>query len=332
MTSAPIPADLAFEPSSERARRLDQHMRSRLARSLEYIAGQVAGPYGFDSDRLQRFLDCLRSGPVAPQVFATYCDLVVAIESDRPDEALTLLEQLSAAENHTGGPQVLALGDPAQDEVAARYVRMTNSDPSYPFEFNPPPAQAQAQATQLIADALALLDRAYPELAGEIRALLREIVLAVGPDDSAANDFDGASAFMLWGAILLNARHRTTVLDMVQVLAHESAHNLLFGMSADEALVLNDDDSRYQSPLRADPRPMDGIVHAVYVTARMHHAVVALKQAGVLSPAEALIADAALVQHQQNFWSGMEAVDSHAQFTATGRAIMDAARAYMSGH
>ena len=75
-------------------------------------------------------------------------------------------------------------------------------------------AQDVAQARRLIQEALALLDRAYPELAGELRALLREIVLAVGPDAPDANNFDGASAFMLWGAILLNARNRSSVLEM----------------------------------------------------------------------------------------------------------------------
>jgi hypothetical protein len=49
---------------------------------------------------------------------------------------------------------------------------------------------------------------------------------------------------------------------MVQMLAHESSHNLLFGFSADESLVENSPEELFPSPLRMDPRPMDGICHA----------------------------------------------------------------------
>ena len=69
------------------------------------------------------------------------------------------------------------------------------------------------------------------------------------------------------GAVVRRVR---SDLDMVQALAHESAHLLLFGMCADGPLLENaNDDHRYSSPLRTDSRPMDGIVHATFVTARM---------------------------------------------------------------
>src|SRR5204863_186223 len=84
-------------------------------------------------------------------------------------------------------------------------------------------------------DAFALLDAGDPELAGEIRALLREIILAAGSKDPKALTFDGASSFMLWGAIIINADRSDGPIGMVQMLAHESAHNLLFGFSADES-------------------------------------------------------------------------------------------------
>ena len=39
----------------------------------------------------------------------------------------------------------------------------------------------------------------------------------------------------------------------------------------------------FSSPLRTDPRPMDGVVHATYVVARMHQTISRLLDAGVLS-------------------------------------------------
>ena len=75
---------------------------------------------------------------------------------------------------------------------------------------------------------------------------------------------------------------RTTVLDTAQALAHESGHNLLFGFCASESLVENADEELFASPLRADPRPMDGVFHATYVVARMHQTLTRLLEANVL--------------------------------------------------
>ncbi len=59
-------------------------------------------------------------------------------------------------------------------------------------------------------------------------------------------------------------------------LLHETAHQLLFGLSLDQPVVENDVEERYASPLRPDPRPMDGIFHATFVCARMRYGYVRL--------------------------------------------------------
>ena len=130
--------------------------------------------------------------------------------------------------------------------------------------------------------AMDLLDRGFPEMAEEIRELLSEIVIAVGPDDPKALTFDGSSSYMLWGAIMLNARGQSSVLDTAQALAHESGHNLLFGKCVNGPLVENDDEEDFAHPLRTDPRPMDGVFHAAYVIARMHQTLERLLDSGVL--------------------------------------------------
>ena len=46
-----------------------------------------------------------------------------------------------------------------------------------------------------------------------------------------------------------------------------------FGVSADGALTENSGNERYDSPLRKDKRPIDGIVHACFVATRVHLAM-----------------------------------------------------------
>ena len=113
---------------------------------------------------------------------------------------------------------------------------------------------------------------------------------------------------------------------MVQALAHESGHNLLFGLCADGPLVENDDEERYASPLRPDPRPMDGLVHATYVSARMHQAMVRLRRSGALSRDQEAAADAAAADNRRAFLEGMHTIDRHAKLTELGAAVMSGAR------
>jgi HEXXH motif-containing protein len=154
-------------------------------------------------------------------------------------------------------------------------------------------------------------------------------VLAAGPREKGAAVFDGASAFTLWGMVVLNAASHVTTLDAVQALAHESAHMLLFGLAADGPLVENDGGERFGSPLRQDPRPIDGIYHATFVTARMYQAVARLLGAGALSTAERLEAEAALETHAKHFDRGAETLERHARLTRVGAAALAGARSYM---
>ena len=164
-----------------------------------------------------------------------------------------------------------------------RYRRLMDTDAGMPSIIRPPAAEDVDRTRALMDAAFVLLDAGYPEMAAEIRGIVRTIVLATGPEDPKAPRFDGISCFMMWGAVVLNVTAYKTALDMAQALAHESGHNLLFGLCTHGPLHENDDVERYASPLRFDARPMDGIIHATYVTARMHLAVQRLIESGVLN-------------------------------------------------
>ena len=109
---------------------------------------------------------------------------------------------------------------------------------------------------------------------------------APGSDDP-ADKFNGASTFFLWGASLLNADLRRSCISIIDLLVHESSHVLLFGISADGALTENSGSERFDSPLRSDKRPIDGIFHACFVATRVHLAMSRMLESGVLTQAEA---------------------------------------------
>ena len=317
-----------FDSSASRGRAVNARMRGRLRDSLNYILDQANGHLEIPRTDLDGFLLRLKSGPVSPLVFGAYCDLVFAFNGNRLDEAERLLKEIAAAPNVDDGPRVIELGDPEEDPHADRYCRLVDSDPGMAIVISPP-GEAAANLRELISNAFALIDAGNPSLAGEIRAIVREIVLAYGAEDAAGMKFDGVSTFMLWGGVVLNVTGYETTIEVVQALAHESGHNLLFGLCAYGPLQVNEDSERYPSPLRNDLRPMDGIVHAVYVTARMHQSIQRLMDAGVLDRAQMDEAIRANATNLRYFASGMETIRRHARLTPLGQTVMAGAEEYM---
>ena len=319
-----------FGPDQARALRMDARMRKRLAESLAYIGSVAEHRVPFRRDTFDGLLHRISRAPVSPLVFGVYCDLVLAITAGRLDEAAGLLDEIVAASDEAPtGLIVRALGDPAHDPDAARVQRLVDTDRDRPVVLCPPPPEMVDEAHRRIGAAFALLDAGFPALADELRTLIREIVLTVN-DPDAPSRFDGASSFMLWGAMVLSAEIGARPIALVEGLAHESGHSVLFGLCADGPLVENDDVDRFASPLRSDPRPMDGIVHAAFVVARMHQAVRTILEAGVLGDDDAEYARASLDQHARAFQRGIDTIDRHARLTPLGRQIMAGARDYMA--
>lgn len=315
-----------FDPSRERAALLDSGMRARLSDSLEYLFGQVGSDLDVDRDEAARCIADIRDRAQAPHRFGAYYDLVFAIEGNDLDEARRLANEIFSTSPSPATTRIATIEDRPAPE-AERYRRLLISDPGMAGE---PDAALAAECNVRMTEAFALLDAGYPEMADEIRGLLREIVVAAGPEDPKALTFDGASSYMMWGAILLNARGQKTVLDTAQALAHESGHNLLFGFCASGPLVDNPDDELFSSPLRKDARPMDGVFHATYVVARMHQTLTRLVEAGVLNDEQMEAARKDLALHRRNFEAGDHVVREGARLTEVGAMAIEAARAHMA--
>ncbi len=319
-----------FEPDAVRARQMDQLMRSRLANSLRHIQEQAGTVLDTLPQEIEPFLGRLEAAPVSPVAFSYYFDIVLALEREEYAEARGFWQKLIALPSFSGGLRIQELVDPRHDEAAARYVRFFIADTGSDFQIFPPRPEESVQCRALIEGAFDLMKAGDPALANEISELVREITLASGSMDPAALTFDGSSSFMMWGGILLNARRGGGVLELVQMLAHESAHNLLFGMTTEEPLTLNSEDERYQSPLRIDPRPMEGIYHATYVSARMYRCVRRLLDSGVLDASQTELAEKDSAANAQFFRGGWKVVEEHGRLTPLGRGLMDSARAAMA--
>jgi hypothetical protein len=319
-----------FEPDAAHAARCDRAMHVGLADSLRQICAASDGQVAFDREAIERLIDAAESGHrLSPHAFGLYYELVPALMQGRLAEAEALFAELSRERPIEKPFRTLVLGEPAMAEKEARYMRFMAEDFPYRHTFLPPAAEELAAFQRQFASVLELMRQATPELVAELQAMISELILVAGPKDAKLH-FDGGSSYQLWGALFINAVRHKTRIDVIDSIAHESAHSRLFGLCTEEAPVTNPDEEAHPSPLRREKRPMDGVYHATFVSARMHWAMARLIASGLLTEEERLLAIEARDADRRNFESGYRTVAAHGRLTRTGRIALDAARAYIS--
>ncbi|WP_210528897.1 aKG-HExxH-type peptide beta-hydroxylase [Rubellimicrobium arenae] len=334
--TAPMLEDLpwltAFRPDGQRGREVQRRVAEALAGSLDEVVAGVA-PHRSLPARVTELGDRLRSaGSVDPVVSASYFALLAAVKADDVEQAadrlLALPDLLDA-----GRPEFLSDWGALDPSVRRLFAGALSLDPTTVLDLAAPDEDAVQAARSSAQTALAALDIALPALAAEVKELLSQIVLVAGTVNGGGR-FDGATSFHAWGALFLNAEEHGSRIDMLDGLAHESGHALLYGLSLGRPFVRNPPSERHASPLRQDARPLDGIFHATYVSARMHLAHARLLAAGAegrldLRPEEADQAREHLNQSRTAFWNGLGVLEQHARLTPLGARLLAGTRTYM---
>ncbi|MGR3323429.1 MAG: aKG-HExxH-type peptide beta-hydroxylase [Pseudooceanicola sp.] len=327
LTSLPEDRLHAFAPDAERAEWLDARMHRELASSLSHLAEAFEESRPAEAAGLRGAAERISAGQrVGPEAFARYFEIGERALGGDIDAVIGHVAALATSVSRGRGAfDVVARGSAGELDTL---VDMRSGGGGR--RFAPVPPEVAVALAGRIDAAFDLLGRALPALHDEIRAIVRRVIAAQAPA-GARTQFDGASHYQFWGLLFLNPNFHETPLKMVEVLAHESAHSLLFGLTVDETLVLNPDEELYPSPLRADPRPMDGIYHATFVSARMAWAMEGMAASGLLSDSDRAEALEAARQDRENFAAGIGVVDAHGQLSATGRSVIEGARAWIDG-
>jgi len=283
--------------------------------------------------------------PPAPREPASSCGSDVAARRWRP-----FLQHFSAAfassarpatdqatRNVLAAPAVVTLGEPWFDAAASeRIVRWLDLEPDNAMALVGLSAAELHEARSDVERALAALAAWAPGFHGEFVAVVRRLIV-VKPSGSQRMTFRAASSFALWGALAGNQQSHPRWWDWVPTLVHEVAHSILFARARHAPLVENDPAERCTSPLRDDPRPIDGIYHAAFVSAREAVALGECLQAidaGVVLPGvgdaevSAVRADFATVREDsvRAFHDCIAALERHARLSPSGRDILDTLR------
>jgi hypothetical protein len=231
-------------------------------------------------------------------------------------EAVVQAVQASAV-----GPELIAFGDrgSASPRLWQELLELFQEGGDFVPDLEPPPAELLLQWHQSAHSARALIRAADPELEA-LMAELQTLLVLAQPGQGArlqGRGFGGATCFFFRGGSLLNSSQPITPIAMVERLVHEFAHAELFVQGQDEPLCDNGDEERHSVLIRRDPRPMNGILHALHVVSRVADLLRAMPD-----PEARRIRD-----EQLRFGaSALQAVERHARLTPLGCGIVADAR------
>jgi HEXXH motif-containing protein len=312
-------------------------IQARLSESISHVLERSAGVVRFDRARADELVALLGSGrPVNPVVFSRYFRAVRSIlaaedDTDFADVEEKLAALLSAPFAAQGKPDVRPLSRTRFTPQEERELRDDFTSESLLDENIVTLQEEQANAAlERCRTALALIREHAPRTAAELERTVVEIVPAGGRLASDGYAFDGCSSLERWGSVLVNFGIERSDVELCDVLVHEGAHNTLFGLSPVEFNLRNSTEERYPSPLRDDPRPLDGIYHATFVLARMHFAMSEFTASRTASPDLRAQAEERARSSAGLFWNGYAVLREHADYTRRGGEIMEAARDFMS--
>ncbi|WP_421855541.1 aKG-HExxH-type peptide beta-hydroxylase [Oricola sp.] len=329
-----------FTPSAENGRRSRRLIQARLAESVEHVLQQSRGKAGFDEARGEALIGLLRSERIAePSVYSRYFRAVRTIEATNAEPptanlgdveaalAELLLEPIEASHG-------VAIRPLTSEEFPGDTERDTRdcfvSESLRDEEIVTVDEETGAELKSEIETALVLIAEHAPQSYAEFRETNTEIIVANGVASGDTKGFGACSSLERWGSLLINSRAIGGPLALSEALVHEGVHSFIFGSAPVDFHVRNSPEERRKSPLRKDPRPLDGIYHATFVLARMCFAMHEFAESTTL-PAEMRKEAADRAESSRKlFWDGFDVLEEHADYTDFGREMMHSARDYIA--
>ncbi len=267
---------------------------------------------------------------VRPDVFLVYHDMLDAARRSDIAAVDGGFADLLRAVIETPPQTIRNYADPSFGPAELdRYRRAFAVDADTTIALIPAEPADFEQACAALTGAKNVLAASDAEHLGEILALVKEVVFGAGRVGEGMT-FDGVTSFVATGSLLLNANEHRTVPGAFAGLVHEAAHALIFAYSGGEALVENSIEERYSSPLRPDPRPMDGIFHATFVSARMAYALDRALTAGTFARNDQEEARLLLAGARRAWDSGYATVRDHGRPTPLGQTLMRSAAEHLT--
>ena len=246
---------------------------ARLRTSLDYLIFEILTEHSeaaFSRHDIASWFN--KMSTPSPATFAVHHVLLEVALNKRWDEAAQALRYVEAimaqAQTYKAEVRVLSFSLTSLTDIELSVLKFAfRDDIGYLESLIGAPNETNKQAAEQIKATLAVLERAAPLWHQELLLMANQFFLA-SPLEKSSPTFGGATVFDAFGSVLLNPYLLTSIPKTLLSLVHESSHQQMFLFHLDDPILLNPPEATFDSPLRLEARPMEGIFHALWVSAR----------------------------------------------------------------
>lgn len=267
--------DLAdARPDSKRDREMRKGMDLKLVRSFCYLLGRVESSLALHYSNTREQLVQLQAQIEADQgrlrgtAYALHAQLVEAMRNGNAERVHNFLLHVATADWLGTVTKVLPLSSPDFPAVESAAFFSTvaadyESTYSRPFDAMPPTESEALSMKSILIATLEKIEEVDPETKREVEALISDFVTIRSNQTNAGTCFNSFGIVYL--TVLKEEQEWTTYLESI---VHEEAHHHLFALCTIDPLIESDGNMLYRSPIRSEPRPISGVLHAMFVLAR----------------------------------------------------------------
>ncbi len=179
----------------------------------------------------------------------------------------------------------------------------------------------------LITQALQLINSCDTAFYKEILAYVNECMILN------LDIIKGGTSFNLFGMIFIDSKNaQASVINMIDHLIHETAHLYLFALGVDDALVLNEYEDKFFSPIKNKDRPMLGVYHAGFVLSRVVNFFRLLVQTSpsLCTSIELIEVNMLIEKYRKMAFDSFKIVREHGILTPLGKQMIESAENEMN--
>lgn len=254
-----------------------QHGETRILESLQTIKTRTSNT--ILDPLICRLIQLIQNqqGALSPWVFLGYYRLGETLsdkEETTTKETIKILSSICDLVDRQPIPHsVVSFGDNdyATKELWSYLLEVLQDGGSFPDDLAPSGNDTFRSIEKNIKQTHQFIETVDPKLK-TLMGTLQGLIIAGKPGIRASlkkQNFGGATCFFFRGGTVINSTEKISMARMVERLIHEYAHAELFTISQKELLCLNSDEQTYPVLIRSDPRPMNGIIHSLYVVCRV---------------------------------------------------------------
>ncbi|CAN7571934.1 HEXXH motif-containing putative peptide modification protein [Pararhizobium sp. LjRoot235] len=266
-----LPSLVSAYPSKERAELARRSFYFKMISSLAYLVS-IASRDDQNTNILSLVRNPVSATTLNPRIFYLHDTLLSAMRAQDVETARKVLRTINEVatqgieKSANPGPEILTIDETDWEQFIVNNSKILGEEyfKERPI-IDPVSEETVRQQKQVITGAIKVIADNFPGMHDELKAFLNKIRIFEGTVTMGITDV------RMFGCMLIRTPRKevNAQLYYAEHLTHEISHMYLNAAMSLDPVILNDRSELFTSPIRPDPRPMLGVFHATFVTARI---------------------------------------------------------------